>query len=175
MTYRLNLDYQRKSTGIVKGIVLLGIALLLSALIFSNYHDVNTAIERDDSMLLKLERLAGHKSVSSGKRDAEPYGAEVKSANDVINQLVLPWDQLFDSVEGATGKNVALLTIQPDKQKGMVVIGGEAKNAAAMLSYMRHLNEAKQLRDIVLMSHQIQQQDPQKPVRFNLSAKWILD
>jgi len=78
-------------------------------------------------------------------------------------------------VEGAAGKDVALLAIQPDKHKGEVVIGGEAKDVAAMLNYMRRLNDARQLSEVVLLSHQIEQQDPQKPVRFNLSAKWIVD
>jgi len=172
---RLKLDFQRKSASIGGGVVLLFIALLLGGKLFTDYRDVAAEIERGVATLARLERLAGHKAVRPGKHDADPYGAEIKRANELIDQLALPWDQLFAAVEEAAGSDVALLAIQPDKRKGEVAIGGEAKDVAAMLDYMRRLNEAKQLREVVLLSHQIQQQDPQKPVRFNLSAKWIVD
>lgn len=172
---RLKLDFQRKSASSGGGVVLLAIALLLGSKLFADYRDVTAEIERGEETLTRLERLTGHKAVRSDKQDADPYSAEIKRANEVIDQLALPWDQLFAAVEGASGKDVALLSVQPDKHKGEVMIGGEAKNVAAMLDYMRRLNEARQLRKIDLLSHQIQQQDPQKPVRFNLSAQWIVD
>lgn len=172
---RIKLDFQRKSASLGGGVVLLAIALLLGGMLFADYRDVTAEIERGEVTLTRLERLTGHKAVSPGKHDADPYGVEIKRANEVIDQLALPWDQLFAAIEGVDGKDVALLAIQPDKRKGEVAIGGEAKNVAAMLDYMRRLNEARQLRKVVLLSHQIQQQDPQKPVRFNLSAKWIVD
>lgn len=172
---RLNLDFQRKSASIGGGMVLLAIALLLGGKLFADYRNVTAEIERGEATLARLERLTGHKAVRPGKQGADPYGAEIKRANEVIDQLALPWDQLFAAVEGAAGKEVALLAIQPDKHKGEVIIGGEAKDVSAMLDYMRRLNGARQLRKIDLLSHQIQQQDPQKPVRFNLSAKWIVD
>ncbi len=172
---RLKLDFQRKSASMGGGVVVLAIALLLGGKLFADYRDVTAEIERGEAALTRLERLAGHKAVRPGKQGADPYSAEIKRANEVIDQLALPWDQLFASVEEAAGKDVALLSIQPDKHKGAVSIEGEAKDIAAMLDYMRRLNEAKQLRKIDLLSHQVQQQDPQKPVRFNLSARWIVD
>lgn len=172
---RLKLDFQRKSASMGGGVALLVVALLLGGKLFADYRDVTAEIERGEAALTWLERLAGHKAVRPGKPGSDPYSAEIKRANEVIDQLALPWDQLFASVEDATGKDVALLSIQPDKHKGAVSIEGEAKDIAAMLDYMRRLNEAKQLRKIDLLSHQVQQQDPQKPVRFNLSARWIVD
>jgi hypothetical protein len=175
MMRRLKLDFQRKSANMGGGVVLLAIALLVGGILFSEYRDLADEIDEGEAKLTRLERLTGHKVESPGKHDANPYGEEIKRANEVIDQLALPWDQLFAAVEGAAGKDVALLAIQPDKRKREVTIGGEAKNVAAMLDYMRRLNESKPLRKVDLLSHQIQQQDPQKPVRFNLSAKWIVD
>lgn len=175
MMRRLKLDFQRKSASRGGGVALLSMALLVSGMLFADYREVTAEIERVEAALTRLERLAGHKVVRPGKQGADPYSAEIKRANEVIDQLALPWDQLFASVEEASGKGVALLSIQPDKHKGEVAIEGESKDIAAMLDYMRRLNEAKQLRKIDLLSHQVQQQDPQKPVRFNLSARWIVD
>lgn len=173
--HQLKLDFQRKTASIGGGVVLLGMVLLLGGKLFSDYRSVMAEIEHGETVLARLERLAGHKMLGPGKLHADQYSPEIKRANEVVDQLALPWDQLFSAVEEATGKDVALLTIQPDKRKDEVAISGEARDVAAMLDYMRRLNAAKPLHKVDLLSHQIQQQDPQKPVRFNLSAKWIVD
>lgn len=171
---RLELDFQRKPAPMGGGgVVLLLVALMLGGKLFADYRQLSAEIEQGEAKLARLERLAGHKASRPSAKTTDSQGAEIKRANEVIDQLALPWDRLFAAVEEATGKDVALLSIQPDRRKGRVVIGGEAKDAAAMLDYLRRLNEADSLREVALLSHQIQQQDPQKPVRFNLSAKWI--
>ena len=173
--HKLNLDFHRKPSLSVSGMVLLTIALLLGGQLFLDTRDIKTEVELGESTLSRLERLTGHKAPSTSKKEGDPYGAEIKRANEVINQLAQPWDQLFAAVEGATGKDVALLAINPEKRKGSVSISGEAKNIAAMLDYLRRLNETPSLSDVVLQSHQIQQNDPQKPIHFNLSAKWVTE
>ena len=175
MMRRLDLDFQQqRNQASGTGILLLVIALLLGGKLFSDYRDTAVELEAGAAKIQRLERLAGRKPVRVGKGD-ERSGEEIKRANEVIAQLALPWDQLFAAVESAMGKDIALLSIQPDRRKGMVAIGGEAKDVAAMLDYMRRLNEKKPLKQVVLLSHQIQQQDPQKPVRFNLSAQWVME
>lgn len=175
MMQKLKLDFQRRASNSVGGVVMLSVALLLGGLLFSDYRDLTTEAESSEAQLTRLGGLAGHKAANSGKPGDHPYSAEMKQANEVIDQLARPWDQLFGAVEEAAGKDVALLAVQPEKTKRMVMISGEARDVAAMLAYMRRLNKAQQLSNVDLLSHQIQQQDPQKPVHFNLSAKWIID
>lgn len=175
MMQKLQLDFQRKASNSVGGIVMLSVALLMGGLLFSDYRDLTAKVESSAAKLAGMEGLTGHKAANPGKPGDHPYSAEMKQANEVIDQLARPWDQLFGAVEEAAGKDVALLAIQPEKSKGMVTISGEAKDVAAMLAYIRRLNKAQQLSNVDLLSHQIQQQDPQKPVHFNLSAKWIIN
>lgn len=174
---KLDLDFQRKPLPLSgSGMVLLVIALLLGGKLFADYRELDAAVEHGEAKLARLERLTGYQAPRSGKKEQdEAYAAETKRANEVIGQLTLPWDPLFAAVENAADKDVALLAIQPDRRKGMVAIGGEAKNIAAMLDYMRRLGEEKPLKQVALLSHQVQQQDPQHPVRFNLSAKWVIE
>lgn len=172
---KIALDFQRKPSLSLGGVALLLVALMLGGTLFVNYSDLAVEVERSETSLAKLEGLSGHKAASPAKPGELPYGAEIKRANEVIDQLARPWDQLFGAVEEAAGKDIALLAIQPEKNKGIVTISGEARTVAAMLDYMRRLNQVKPLRNVDLLSHQIQQQDPQKPVHFNLSAKWIMD
>jgi Fimbrial assembly protein (PilN) len=67
---------------------------------------------------------------------------------------------------------VALLSIESDTDKGRMKISGEAKDLQAMLDYLRFLGTQPTLAEVYLQSHQVQQQDPQRPVRFVLSADW---
>ena len=55
----------------------------------------------------------------------------------------------------------------------MIHINGEARNLEAMLEYLSQLRGQETLAQITLTSHEIKSQDPDKPVRFSLSAKWV--
>lgn len=171
---RLRLDFQRKPR-YFGGMLLLLIAVLMAGRLVADYRAAADAIEHAEAVLARLERQGGFEAPRPAKADTAPREAEIERANEVIAQLTLPWGRLFAVLEEANGKDVALLSIQPEKDKGLLAIDGEAKDIPALLDYMRRLNDSKLLRDVDLLSHQIQQQDPQKPVHFNLSAKWIVD
>jgi hypothetical protein len=42
-----------------------------------------------------------------------------------------------------------------------------------VLEYLRFLGAQPKLANVYLQSHQLQQQDPQHPVRFVLGAAWV--
>ena len=97
---------------------------------------------------------------------------EVKQANQVVRQLSLPWNALFKAVETSGGKSIALLSLEPDLQKGTVKISGEAKDFDALLEYVRQLSKREVFGSVLLQNHQIQQDIPEKPLRFSLLAHW---
>jgi Tfp pilus assembly protein PilN len=93
-------------------------------------------------------------------------------ANGVVQNLALPWDMLFRTVEQTGSVPVALLAVQPDPQKRLVRISGEAKDYAAVLTYLARLDESGTLRNVHLLSHQRKQDDPQHPLLFTIGASW---
>jgi hypothetical protein len=105
--------------------------------------------------------------------DVEKVALEMKRASDVAFALKLPWNDLFASVEAANTPNVALLAIESDTGKRQVKISGEAKDLESLLDYLRFLGAQPKLANVYLQSHQLQQQDPQHPVRFVLGADWV--
>jgi hypothetical protein len=105
--------------------------------------------------------------------DLQKIALEMKRANEVAYQLKVPWNDLFASVESASTPNVALLSIESDTGKRQVKITGEAKDIGAMLDYLRFLVSQPKLGSVYLQSHQVQQQDPQHPVRFVMGADWV--
>jgi hypothetical protein len=109
-------------------------------------------------------------SIDAG--DTQKVALEVKRAREILLQLSMPWNELFASVESVDAPDVALLSIESDIDKQRVKISAEAKNLGAMLDYLRALEGRPTFADVFLQSHQIQQQDPQRPVRFVLTAMW---
>lgn len=123
---------------------------------------------------MKTERIE-RASRQQGGHDssvAADLARELKHANEVVRQLTLPWERLFQAVESVSGKDVSLLGLEPNTEKKVVKIRGEAKNMAALLDYIRQLEECGAFGTVFLQSHLVQQQDPDKPVRFALLADW---
>jgi hypothetical protein len=102
----------------------------------------------------------------------EPLKENLNYAAGVVQNLALPWDTLFKSVEGTGNVPVALLNVQPDPQKRLVKISGEAKDYAAVLIYLARLDEGGTLRNVHLLSHRVKQDDPQRPLLFTVAASW---
>lgn len=174
MAGKLQLDYQPGSMFTRPGSLLL--ALALAALFASGVYYRNLSIEADlwESRAEQSERTA-QKLLPGSRSDirmAVGLAQEVKHANEILRRLSMPWYDLLQTIESAGGKGVALLSLEPDTEKRLVRISGEAKNIAAMLDYVRQLESRELFGTVYLQSHHIQMQNPEKPVRFVLLAIW---
>jgi len=98
---------------------------------------------------------------------------EIRHANDVIEQIALPWDRLFRAVESAAGEKVGLLGITPDQKSGTVEVAGEAADLNAMFDYVKRLQRQPSLTRVFLLNHKLNDQDPQHPIRFTVIASWM--
>jgi Tfp pilus assembly protein PilN len=111
-------------------------------------------------------------AASAPARDPQTIALEVKRASEIAVQLKLPWRELFASVEAASTPDVALLSIESDTGKRQVSIGAEARDLDSMLGYLRVLSQTPAFSNVHLQSHRLQEQDPQRPVRFVIAADW---
>ncbi len=156
------------------GFAVLAAGLLVAGSIAAKYPATAYRVQNLETQVREAQRAM--RSQDSGKRppsELQKSLTEVRLANEVIAQLALPWDQLFNAVESARSKEMALLAIEPDAQKRRVKLTGEAKNLDSMLAYVRFLESQGPLLDVFLQSHQVEQNDPLKPVRFVVTATWV--
>jgi Tfp pilus assembly protein PilN len=98
--------------------------------------------------------------------------AQAQAVNAAIGQLNLPWRDLQDALAAATPTNVALLALEPDAKKRQLKLRGEAKSSDDMVAYIEALKAQEFFSDVVLMKHEINDQDPNRPIRFQLAASW---
>lgn len=97
---------------------------------------------------------------------------DIEAANRIAARLTLPWEALFHEIEVAQTRDVALLAIQPNVARRSVQLDGEARNADATLEYIAALEAQPALANVSLLSHEIRQDDAEKPVRFSIQARW---
>ena len=103
-----------------------------------------------------------------------PRISEVQAAavNAAVLQLNLPWRALADAVADATPATIALLALEPDARKHAVKLTAEAKNADDMVAYVEQLGKQELFTGVTLTRHEINEQDPHRPIRFQIEALW---
>ncbi len=169
---RLRLDYQRSMKPIpLAGAFLLVAAVAVLILTGSYYYGLTIKTSDWQDSLKKFEQASG-RQVSGPHLELRGAFLDIKQANDVLRQLTLPWEDLFRAVESSTDRQITLLGMEPDTEKHVVNINCEAKNVIAMLNFVKRLQGQQEFSSVYLQNHQIQEQDPDRPVRFSLIAFW---
>lgn len=155
----------------------LGVLLLIVGAAWLAYaaNEARVLTGQIDLAEARLEVLAKRGKVQPASPiDAQVLQQEVRQANDILQQLTLPWNALFQVLESTSEKQIALLAIQPDTGKHIVRLSGEAKDFDALLAYIARLEKSRVLNHVYLTSHEVRTQDAEKPVRFTLVANWTV-
>jgi hypothetical protein len=77
---------------------------------------------------------------------------------------------VVQAIEQAAMREVAILQLQPDADTRSLKLVAEARQREAMFEYLRRLAAARGLSDVHIVSHQVQRDDPQRPIQFALQA-----
>lgn len=170
----LDIDFgcSKRPTGQILGMLMLGAAFASAAGLGWHYLQLRTEAETWQADLSRIDRSANAPRVKDSPEERERLLAELRHANRIIDKLDTPWDALFGAVETTAGEQAVLLGVEPDAERREVRLTGEAKDSAAMLDYLRELRRTPAIRDAHLTGHQINVQDPQRPVRFIVLANW---
>jgi len=164
---RVELDYVAPTPRpLWPGLVVLAVALAVALWMFARYRDAQLEVAR-------LETESG--LISPARRPArvvskERLDEEARAAEAVVRQLTVPWASLIASIEQAATRDVAILQLQPDAEKRQLRLTAEARHRDAMFEYLRRLAAAKGLDQVYLVSHQVQREDPLRPIQFSVQA-----
>lgn len=98
---------------------------------------------------------------------------QVRAVNQAIAQLNLPWRDVFDAVEAATSNQVALLALEPDARKRVLRGTAESRSHEGMIAYIEDMKRQPFFGTVILTRHEVNEQDPNKPLRFHFEAQWL--
>lgn len=150
------------------GYALLAVSLVIAGDLVVRYREARLGLERIE---------AGKDILNVERRQPRPIPREkldeqIKNVELIVRQLALPWATLIHTLEDAATKDVAILQLQPDAQQRLLRVTAEARHQEAMLEYLRQLAGAKALLNVHLVSHQVQFDDPQRPIQFSVQASF---
>ena len=148
-----------------------GLTLCVAALVLGGRM---LARQKTDDALIEAARARASVPVvvavaSTGPRISEQQAAVVNAA---VMQLNLPWRALQDAIGAATPPAIAMLALEPDARKRSMKITAEAKTSDAMINYVEKLKEQELFANVALTRHEINEQDPARPIRFQIEAEW---
>jgi hypothetical protein len=167
----MRLDFAATESGASwSGLLMLVLGLAAAGLIVGDYQRLLASAERIEA---ELGRLSAPRRGAEPARDARKQGEAVARSNEVAHELSRRWDRVFLALESAKAPDVALLAIEPDPRKGVLRVTAEAKGKNAMLDYVGRLQAAQSLQRVMLESHEVLSQVPEKPVRFVVTASWV--
>ena len=98
---------------------------------------------------------------------------ELKQANEILRKINLPWEKLFDSLEYAVSKEIALLSVQPNVANRTLRINGEARNLGALTDFVEAIEREEVFENAHLLNYKVKQENPYRPIAFSLITKWI--
>ena len=169
----IHLDFVRKPTSISPlDMILLLAGVLVLLWIATAYRDLQREYVSLTSKLAPAQKTLRSQARRAPNVPTAESLAEAKQARDIADRLNLPWNELFIALETAQLRDVALMAVEPDSSKRSVRINAEARNFNAMLDYLNSLKRGGGLSNVYLENHQIQQQDPSRPLRFGVTANW---
>ncbi|WP_428423373.1 PilN domain-containing protein [Methylibium sp.] len=117
------------------------------------------------------KRLQPARARGAAAPDADT-ARQLRRANQIIDQLALPWDELFRAVEAADARSLGLLALAPNAQDRSLHLSGEARSVAELLAYVDRLAAQRGMSQVHLLDYETVVRDGSSVISFTLAAKW---
>lgn len=154
------------------GVLLAGAAIALGAQMLARQRAFDGQLAAVRASVARPAAAAAAASAAAAVPVAPISAAQANAVNAAILQLNLPWPALREAIGAATPATVALLALEPDPRRRNLKITAETKDTDTMIAYVAQLKRQELFGDVVLLRHEINELDPNRPVRFEIDAPW---
>jgi hypothetical protein len=167
----ISVDFSGRRTPLtLAGTLLLLVGALATTAACVEYRRLEAARDGLELKVTAAKRSA-HRDPAQAGRDA----SFVQEVGHLAQELTTPWTPLLAELEAASqdsASDIALLSVEPDQSKHIVRVTGESRDLPRVLAYVGRLQTSTLLRYPMLENHEVRSDDPQRPVRFAVSAEW---
>lgn len=146
-------------------------SLLLAVFTWQTFNSKQNALGELTTKLTQINGEAKREKIPVAVVNTTFSPAEIKQLEETINILDTPWNKVFEQVEQANQPDVALLSLLPSIKKQTLLLNGEAKNLAAVLSYIKQLEAQPMLEEVYLQKHSTNEANVSKPIVFTIFSK----
>jgi hypothetical protein len=162
------------SVGMVFLVTYLGWLLFQISQSAQEVHSINQKVQMVQSSLdqaQKSKRVSESTSTKGVQGGMQMTGAITPAArtalNGVIQHLNVPWHDIFEQLEASIPPDVALLSIEPDGQRGQIRLQAEAQSLDSLLRYASTLQQNGIFGRLSYSKHETNDQDPNRPARLS--------
>lgn len=171
MMRRIDLDYGKRRPR--PGWALFGTGLIAAGAAAVVYAGLAERAAQWEQVAAKAARQgAALVAARDNPEDRRRLLLQVEDANEVIGRLSLPWNELFQGIEDCAIDSVALLSVQPQPQQGLITLRGEARSYADVIAYMERIDSSGAFARARLLSHRVKSESLRHPVDFAIVANW---
>lgn len=128
-----------------------------------------TAQDRHDRLDARMRATDPRRAVAVP--DAQAL-ADLRRANAIIDQLTVPWGELFDAADAADARGLGVLSLTPNARDHTVRMSGESRSMDELLAYLDRLAAQPALGQAHLLGYSSTQRDGVEVVSFTLAATW---
>lgn len=155
--------------------ILLASGILVFVVCFYQLTLVMEEIAHWETRIDRLEQQQQHKKTprTPVARITQETQQELKQAGEILRQVNLPWEGLFDSLEYTVSKEIALLSVQPNVASRTIRIAGEARNLGALTDFVEAMERENVFENVHLLNYKVKKENPYRPIAFSLTATWI--
>ena len=109
---------------------------------------------------------------SQNRKISLEISKEIKNANVILGRINFPWETLFNSIENAVSKDIALLSLLPNVSKKSLHITGEARNMDELLTFIKALEQERIFVNAHLLNYKIKKSSSHQPIIFQVVTSW---
>ncbi|MFW5450508.1 MAG: hypothetical protein ACKE9I_02815 [Methylophagaceae bacterium] len=168
----LTLDFskQKQRRRQQSNLILVTILILIAFGLVLEHQRIKTSIiEIEDSMVVSQQR----RPVIQAQATAQDI-KDLKSAKLLQAKLNFPWQGLLSSLEMVKkiSPKISLMTIQPNPNKGEVLIAAEAANLQIMLDFVDALAKQTVFNDVLLVNQRRLGLGSKQGLSFTVKIRW---
>jgi nitrate reductase NapAB chaperone NapD len=117
------------------------------------------------TQIAALEQARPRPAIKSAAR--ADTAAQITQAN-IESQLAYSWQPAFDALVAARSSEIALVSLDAVQAKSQIKLVAEARHLADAVEFIEALQQQPGIKRASLTQHEVQDDDAEKPVRFNL-------
>ncbi|MBD3813350.1 hypothetical protein [Thiobacillus sp.] len=112
-----------------------------------------------------LEKSQSRPAVQPVKRTDD---AAQRTRSQVSAQLAYSWQPAFEALAAARSGKIALVSLDAVQSTSRLKLVAEARHLADAIAFIDALQQQPGIRRVELLQHELQADDAQKPLRFNI-------
>jgi len=148
----------------------LGIALALAgvATLAWAWSNLQAARATEAGLTLQIAALEQARPRAAAKPAARADTIAQATQTNIKAQLAYSWQPAFDALATARSSKIALVSLDAIQAKSHMKLVAEARQLADAVKFIEVLQQQPGIKRAVLTQHEVQADEAEKPVRFNL-------